>query len=237
MAQIKTIYHEHNGETGYRMICDILNRRDVECSYPTVYSYMKEMGLKATIMRKKQPYKSGEKHHIFDNLVSRQFSASAPNKVWCTDFTYLTLKGGHKRYNCSILDLYDRSIVASSNSKWIDSSLAIETLEMAIKANKIDGDLILHSDQGSQFASRQFIGYCSDNNITQSMSRAGNPYDNAPMERFYNTLKSGLIYKFSFESDEDLNEAVDEYIFNWYNCHRPHTYNNKLTPSEARTLN
>jgi transposase InsO family protein len=132
------------------MICDMLNRQGIECSYPTIYTYMKDMGLKATIMRMKQPYKSGEKHRIFDNLVNRQFNASAPNKVWCTDFTYLTLKGGHKRYNCSILDLYYRSIVATFNIKWIDASLAVETLEMAISNNDIGDDLILHSDQGSQ---------------------------------------------------------------------------------------
>jgi transposase InsO family protein len=83
----------------------------------------------------------------------------------------------------------------------------------------------------------QFVDYCSENKIQQSMSRAGNPYDNAPMERFYNTLKSGLIYKYSFNTDEDLNEAIDDYIFDWYNCRRPHTYNNKLTPNEARNSN
>jgi transposase InsO family protein len=68
------------------------------------------------------------------------------------------------------------------------------------------------------------------------MSRAGNPYDHAPMAHFYNTMKSELIYQYSFDTDEDLNEAVSEYIFDWYNYRRPHSYNNGLTPFEARHI-
>ncbi len=69
------------------------------------------------------------------------------------------------------------------------------------------------------------------------MSRAGNPYDNAPMERFYNTLKSELIYQYSFETDDELNEAINDFAFDWYNYRRPHTFNKGLTPFEARYSN
>ena len=148
--QIKNVYHEHNGALGYRMICDILNRNKITCSHGTVYSYMRELGIKAITRRKKQPYKSGYKHHIFENLLNRDFTVDKPNQVWCTDFTYLSLKGGSKRYNCSIIDLYDRSCVASLNSKWIDAKLAVDTLELALTNNKTGDDLILHSDQGTQ---------------------------------------------------------------------------------------
>jgi len=237
MNLIKDKYHEHNGTIGYRMICDLLNRQGVECSYGTVYSYMHEMKLKATILRKKPKYEKGTKHKIFDNLLKRDFSADGPNQIWCTDFTYLALKNGKKRFNCSILDLHDRSIVASLNSKWIDSGLAIETLKMALGLNKVDKNLVLHSDQGSQFASRDFINFCSEHNVIQSMSRAGNPYDNAPMERFYNTFKAELIYQYDFETDLELNEAVNDYIFDWYNYRRPHSFNKGMTPFEARHLN
>jgi len=236
-TQIKELYHERDGSAGYRMICDLLNRKGVKCSYGTVYSYMCELDIKAIVRRKKQPYKKGYHHHIFDNLIGQNFNVDTPNRVWCTDFTYLQLRNGAKRYNCSIIDLYDRSIVASLNSKWIDSNLAIETLEIALSSNKIGDDLIIHSDQGSQFASRDFINFCDENNITQSMSRAGNPYDNAPMERFYNTMKTEFIYQYTFEKDEDLNQGVYEYIFDWYNHRRPHTYNGGKTPFEARHSN
>ena len=160
--EIKNIYHQHNGTLGYRMICDLLLRKGVECSYGTVYAYMREMGIKAITRRKKQLYKRGYIHHIFENLLDQNFSTENPNQVWCSDFTYLTLKNGAKRYNCSIIDLYDRSIVASLNSKWIDSNLAIETLKIALSTNQISENLIFHSDQGSQFASRDFINYCKE---------------------------------------------------------------------------
>lgn len=219
------------------MICDLLNRKDIECSYGTVYSYMREMGIKAIVRRKKQPYKKGYQHHIFDNLVDQNFTPEKPNQVWCTDFTYLQLKNGAKRYNCSIIDLYDRSIVASLNSKWIDASLAVNTMEIALSSNNITENLILHTDQGSQFASRDFINFCADNDVIQSMSRAGNPYDNAPMERFYNTMKTEFVYHYTFKTDEDLNQGIYEYIFDWYNHRRPHSYNNGKTPFEKRHSN
>ena len=93
------------------------------------------------------------------------------------------------RYNCSILDLYDRSIVATLNSDYINTELAKATLEKALMEEKPEKGLILHSDQGCQFTSWGFINYCESRGICQSMSKAGCPYDNAPMERFYNTLK------------------------------------------------
>lgn len=87
------------------------------------------------------------------------------------------------------------------------------------------------------YTSREFIAFCAENDITQSMSRAGNPYDNAPMERFYNTMKTEFVYQYSFENDEDLNQGIYEYIFDWYNYRRPHTYNDGKTPFEMRHSN
>jgi len=196
---------------------------------------MKEMKIKATILVKPKLYVSkGKKHYIFDNQVDREFYATRPNEIWCSDFTQFKLKNGKKRYNCTILDLYDRSVVATLNSKFIDAELAVNTLVEALKSNKISNPIIFHTDQGAQFASRRFINFCEENNIIQSMSRAGNPYDNSPMERFYNTFKSELIKQYTFETDEELNEAVNDYVFDWYNYRRPHSYNEGLTPFEAR---
>ena len=93
---------------------------------------------------------------------------------------------------------------------------------------------ILHSDQGTQFTSRDFTEFCSLQNITQSMSKAGCPYDNAPMESFYGTFKADFVNHHSFESDEALNEATYDYIFVYYNHIRPHSANGYLTPFEKR---
>ena len=143
-----------------------------------------------------------------------------------------------KRYNCSIIDLYDRSVIASLNGKEITSELAINTLKKAIASQpKLNTELILHSDQGSQYTSEAFTDFCKSMNITQSMSKAGCPYDNAPMERYYNTLKNELIYHHYYHNDEELNEAVNNFAYVWYNHVRPHTFNEGLTPFEARCKN
>ena len=148
----------------------------------------------------------------------------------------MRLTNGAKRYNCTILDLYDRSVVATLNSKEMNAKLAIETLDKALYWNggKIH-DLILHSDQGSQYTSKDFVEYCRDKNITQSMSKAGCPYDNAPMERFYSSFKTEFYYLFNFKDDISLNQGVNDYVYNWYNHLRPHSFNGGLTPFEARS--
>lgn len=129
--------------------------------------------------------------------------------MWCTNFTYMTLTNGTMHYNCSLIDLYDRSIVASEKALLSKVSLSVRTLEKALSSTKaIPQNLILHSDQGSQFTSAEFVQHCRKLGISQGMSRAGCPYDKAPMERYYNTLKnlllhmevmSGIIYLIYYE--------------------------------------
>ena len=126
-------------------------------------------------------------------------------------------------------------IVASENGKYITAELAIRTLEKAIHAQHCDtSNLILHSDQGVQFASLEFTRFCSLWGITQSMSRAGTPYDNAPMERYYNTLKAEEVYLHRYDTVEQLDEAINEFAYVWYNQVRPHSYNGYKTPCEKR---
>jgi ISCps2, transposase orfB len=144
----------------------------------------------------------GEAHKKFDNLINQNFTASGINQKWATDFTYLFLRGGDVRYNCTIIDLYDRSVVASITDRHITSDLAIRTLQKALESQKsISKDIILHSDQGSQYTSKSFTEFCEKKRITQSMSKAGYPYDNAPMERYFNTLKNEEIYLHNYHKE------------------------------------
>ena len=122
-----------------------------------------------------------------------------------------------------------RSAVASLNSDCINTDLVINTLKTAIKKEK-HPKVILHSDQGVQFTSCEFVNFCKDNNITQSMSKAGCPYDNAPMERFYNTFKSNFYNVTSF-SNVDVTKKIDQYkhlpIMKKY-CHQYFTFLNRI---------
>lgn len=236
LNEIEQIYHEHNGVPGHRNMRVYLSRKDIHLSKPTVHKYMnKELSLKSVVRRKKPNYVKGHAHKIFPNLLNQNFTSNVMNEKWCTDFTYLFLTDGSKRYNCTIIDLYDRSTVASLNGKEITSELAINTVKKALASQpKIKGELILHSDQGSQFTSKDFVQFCELKNITQSMSKAGYPYDNAPMERYYNTLKNELIYLHHYHTDEELNNSVEDFAYIKYNHVRPHSYNEYSTPFEKR---
>lgn len=124
-------------------------------------------------------------------------------------------------YSCSILDLYDRSIVATKSSTSITADLAIETLTEVLKTHKPSSGLILHSDHGSQYISKTFTEFCKDNKVQQSMSKAGCPYDNAPMESFYGKFKSESLNHYTIKSVFRLDELTNNYIFRYYHHKRP----------------
>ena len=237
--EIANTYHDNGGVPGHRTVKVLLARKGIFLSKTTVHKYMnKELRLKSICRRKRPGYKKGHPHKIFANLLDRNFDIPEPNRVWCTDFTYLFLSNGSVRFNCTIIDLYDRSVVASEMGHFIDTELAIRTLSKALESqHDIPEGLILHSDQGSQFTSIDFIKFCEDHGITQSMSKAGCPYDNAPMERYFNSLKHELINRYYFATDRELYQAVAEYAYGWYNQQRPHTHNGYLTPFEVRYKN
>ena len=236
LAQISEIYHKHNGVDGYRSMKVYLERRGYDRSCTTIHKYMNgELKLRSIVRPKKLEVEPGKPHKVFENLLKQDFFADKPNRKWCTDFTYLFLKNGDVRYNCTIIDLYDRSVVASITDRHITSDLAIRTLQRALDSQPaIKNGLLLHSDQGSQFASKAFVEFCKSVHITQSMSKAGYPYDNAPMERYFNTLKNECTNLYSFQTEEQLYQTVEEFAYVTYNHVRPHAYNGYKTPFETR---
>ena len=235
--QIEEIYHSHNGVDGYRSMTAYLKRRGYSYSCITIHKYMNtELGLRSIVRPQKPGTRPGKPHKVFENRLKQDFSAERPNRKWCTDFTYLFLKNGDVRYNCTIIDLYDRSVVASITDQHITSDLAIRTLRKALESQRRGKDgLILHSDQGSQYTSKAFVEYCETVGVTQSMSKAGYPYDNAPMERYFNTLKNECTNLYKFRTEEELYRTVEEFAYVTYNHIRPHSYNGYRTPHQART--
>jgi transposase InsO family protein len=213
-----------------------LERKGIVLRALTVHKYMNtELGLMSVTRRKAPEYKKGKPHKVFPNVLKQDFSCDEINTKWCVDFTYLFLEDRSTRYNCTILDLHDRSVIASITDRRITADLAVRTLRKAIESQpKIKEVLILHSDQGSQFTSREFVEYCERMKVTQSMSKAGYPYDNAPMERYFNTLKNELINEHIYKTEEELYQAIEEYAYVTYNHSRPHSYNGYKTPFEAR---
>lgn len=222
-GQIQRIYHSHNGIDGYRSMRAYLERNGYVYSATTIHKYMnKELGLRSIVRPRKPGSSLGKPHKVFENKLKQDFTAEKPNQKWCTDFTYLFLKNGDVRYNCTIIDLYDRSVVASVTDRHITSDLAVRTLQKALDSQPtIKGGLVLHSDQGPQYTSKAFIEFCKSVQVMQSMSRAGYPYDNAPMERYFNTLKNECTNLYDFRTEEQLYQIVEEFAYATYNHARP----------------
>ena len=229
---IEKIYREAGGKPGYRMMKSLLDNKGIHLSAHTVHNYMnKELGLKSVTRKaKRRHYNVPEPYGLFENLLDQDFHADRRNAKWCVDFTYLSFGKNNRRYNCTIIDLYDRRVVASVNGNRINTQLAIDTLEEAIRNVGGETGMILHSDRGSQFASKEFIEFCKGLGIIQSMSKPGCPYDNAPMERYFNTLKAELLHLNKYETEKELYTAITAYAYGWYNNLRPHSYNGGLPP-------
>ena len=213
-----------------------LARRGYDYSPTTIHKYMiVELGLRSVVRPKKPGCKHGKPHKSFENKLNQDFKADKINQKWCTDFTYLFLKNGEVRYSCAITDLHDRGVAASVTDRRITSGLAIRTMQKALDSQlAVKGELTLHSDQGSQYTSKAFVEFCESVHVTQSMSKAGCPYDNAPMERYFNTLKNECTNLYEFRTEESLCQTVEEFAYIHYNHVRPHSFNGYRTPYQAR---
>lgn len=228
-----------NGVVGYRQMTCYLAERGYHYSKPTIHRYMNGiLGLCSIVRRRKPQTKRGnaDSSKVYPNLLQRNFTVDTPNRVWCIDFTYIKLANGSMRYNCSIIDLYDRSVVASITDRRITSELAERTVRAALKKHlRRLQPLILHSDQGRQFRSLSFHLFCQRHQIIQSMSRAGTPGDNAVMERYFNTLKHECCNLYSYRNLPELARSIKRFV-RFYNTKRPHSYLLGKTPYAARKV-
>ncbi len=181
---------------------------------------MKEHGLLSEIRRKRKWVNLGQEAHKYKNLLNRQFHANCPNSKWVTDISYIQTKEG-VLYLSVIRDLYDNSIVAYKTAAHQTVSLVLDTIRLAMKAEKekIAAELQLHSDQGFQYTSHAYFKLTQEYGITPSMSRRGNPYDNALAENFFGILKSECIYRHKPRTLAEANELIDRYIY-FYNHER-----------------
>ena len=181
---------------------------------------MKRNGLLAEIRRKRQWQNLGQQLHRYKNLLNRNFQASKPNEKWVTDISYIHTKEG-VLYLSMIRDLYDNSIVAYKTATHQTVNLVLDTIKLAMskEKKKVAAELQLHSDQGFQYTSQAYFKLTQSYGITPSMSRKGNPYDNAMAENFFSILKTECIYRHKPHSFHEANEMIDSYI-HFYNHER-----------------
>ncbi|TWU09902.1 Integrase core domain protein [Novipirellula galeiformis] len=212
----------HDAYGSPRMQRELL-KRGVQCSRNTVAKYMRKAGIQANRRTKFRisTTDSNHDHPVAENLLKQNFWAQTINQVWLTDITYIPTKEGFS-YLCAFVDLHSRKIVGWKTSRNIDSELVVGALDQALVLRSPPTGLIVHSDRGSQFASEHFRSRLTANGLTQSMSRRGNCYDNAPMESFFKSYKTEEARQI-YDTHEHATRGVSEYIECFYNPCRLHS--------------
>ena len=215
---------------GYRRVHIWLERNGIHCNPKTVLRVMNKYNL-LSVIRRKRYVKYGEYLHRYPNLLNRNFAAERPNQKWVTDISYIRTGQGFL-YLSVIRDLYDNSIIAYRTGTEQNINLVLNTIKAAKRKEKVTAQLQLHSDQGFQYTSQAYYKLTQRYGITPSMSRRGNPYDNALAENFFSILKTECIHRVKIETFKDARELIDDYIY-FYNNQRIQT-KTKLTPMEFR---
>ena len=229
--KIKECQNKCGKTYGYRRVHIWLEKNGIHRNPKTILRIMQKYNLLSVIRRKK--YRNyGDYLHRYPNLLNRNFKADRPNQKWVTDISYIKTQQG-TLYLSVIRDLYDNSIVAYKTGTEQNINLVLSTISAAKKKEKVTAELQLHSDQGFQYTSHGYFKLTQSYGITPSMSRRGNPYDNAMAENFFSILKTECIYRTKLKTYEDARILISEYI---------HFYNNeriqlktKLTPLEKRS--
>lgn len=227
---IRECQEESHNTYGYRRVHIWLEKQGIYCNPKTVLRVMQKYNLLSVVRKKKFKYVS-EHLHKYPNLLNREFNADRPNQKWVTDISYIPTAQGNC-YLSIIRDLYDNSIVSYRLSRKMTVKLVLDTIKEAMKKENVTAELQLHSDQGSQYVSHEYHLLTQSYGITPSMSRRGNPYDNALAENFFSILKTEGINRVKIANYKEAKLFINEYI-NFYNNYRIQT-KTKLTPLEKR---
>ena len=216
---------------GYRRVAIWLERRGIHHNPKTILRVMNKYSL-LSVVRRRRYCNYSQALHRYENLLNRDFHADRPNQKWVTDISYIKTDQGFL-YLSVIRDLYDRSIVAYKTSTVQNINLVLNTIKAAKKKEKVTAELQLHSDQGFQYTSPAYYNLTKSYNITPSMSRRGNPYDNALAENFFSILKTECIHRTKIKTFAEARQLIDDYIY-FYN-HQRIQFKTKLTPLELRS--
>jgi putative transposase len=228
---IKQYWLESGGVYGYRKIHSDLREYGETCGPNRVYRLMRIAGLKAQVGYRKPRQASGKIHIVTPNRLQQQFSVPAPNKAWVTDITYIKTHEGWL-YLGVVVDLFSRRVIGWSMQSRITKELVLDALLMAIWRRNPKSEVVVHSDQGSQYTSHDWQSFLEIHGLKGSMSRRGNCHDNAVAESFFQLLKRERIRRRVYATRDDARSDVFEYIELFYNSKRRHGFNDQLSPIE-----
>ncbi|EQB0476863.1 IS3 family transposase [Pseudomonas aeruginosa] len=231
-SQVNQLFSQSRGSAGSRSILGMLREEGVTIGRFRVRRLMRELGLVS-----KQPGSHAYKQATVErpdipNRLNREFATEHPNQVWCGDITYVWAQG-RWHYLAAVLDLHTRRVIGWAFSAKPDAELVIKALNMAYEQRGKQQQVLFHSDQGSQYASRLFRQRLWRYRMQQSMSRRGNCWDNSPMERLFRSLKSEWVPSTGYLTAQEAQRDISHYLMHRYNWIRPHQFNDGLPPAVA----
>ena len=230
-VQLKSHFEASDRSYGSRRLLVDLNNKGIRIGRYRVCRLMKEMNLKP-IWKRKFVNTTDSNHSlpIFENILNRNFKPVAANQAWVSDITYIRTRNGWI-YLAAVLDLYSRKIVGWAMAPTMPAELVCTALQLAISQRQPKAGLIVHSDRGSQYASHEHRNLLNKYGCIGSMSRKGNCWDNAVMERFFLNLKMERVWRQDYANHEEAMRNINDYIINFYNSQRLHSTLGYVSPN------
>jgi putative transposase len=228
--KIRRYFAQGRGTYGTRRLKHLLAQEGLQVSRRRIGRILAQAGLRCKTRRKyKAPTTAGPAQTVAPNQLNREFTVHTPDKVYVGDITYLPTGEGWL-YLAVVLDLCSRAVVGWSMADHRRAELVNQALSMAICQRRPAAGLIMHTDRGSQYGADSYRQLLAQHGMQPSMSRKGNCWDNAVAESFFHTLKTELIYLENFDTHEQAQTAVFEYVEVFYNRQRCHSANGYLAP-------
>ena len=234
LVDIRRVHADHRGRYGAPRIHAELRAEGQIVSRKRIERVMHRHGILAHAPRRYRVCTTDSKHAlpIAANLLDRNFAAEKPDQIWLADITYIPTGEGWL-YLAVILDLFTRKVVGWAMREHMRAELTMAALTMAIQRRRPGPGLVHHSDRGSQYAAGDYRKILRAASITQSMSRKGNCWDNAPMESFFGTLKTELVHQRDYPDCDTARRDLFAYIEGYYNRRRIHSALGYITPEQA----
>ena len=231
---IKASFVASGGTYGSPWIHKDLREAGERCSVHRVARLMRESRLRAQIGYKRRYIKGGLPAKVADNRLRRDFTANAPNQAWVTDITYVRTYEGFL-YLAVVVDLFSRRVVGWSMQNTLSRELVIQALLMAVWRRQPTESVLVHSDQGSQYGSHDYLLFLREHGLEPSMSRRGNCLDNAVAESFFATLKKQRIRNQIYATREEARGDIFDFIELFYNVKKRHGHIGGVSPREFET--
>ena len=233
LAAIRHAHRDSSGRYGSPRVHAVLQRQGGGASRGRIERMMRRHGIRAIMAPPRRVRTTDSRHDlpIAPNLIARDFSAPAPNRVWLADITYIPTAEGWL-YLAAVMDLFSRKIVGWAMREHMQVELASDALAMAIQQQRPQAGLIHHSDRGVQYAAHAYRNALSAAGFTASMSRRADCYDNAPMESFFHTLKTELVHHRNYKTRAEARRDIFAFIEGFYNRTRLHSAVGYIAPIE-----